>query len=182
MHKNIAQIFRNYIIGRMCKIMEVLVVLITLAVITVVGILIFLGVRAIFEFFEEHSVARFILIGLVIVSLASALEPVVLIVVGGILLIKVLYIVGDVISDYLPDSHSHSYVDPGVCVYPKPNKEDDEIVDFDTYEDMFGNKYRYDRRYGELIDKNHQRIKVSQVYEHDLKLEDSKGYPYDRIN
>ena len=162
--------------------MEVLVVLITLAVITGVGILIFLGVRAIFEFFEEHSVARFILIGLVVVSLASNLGPIVLVVGGGILLFKIICMVGSNIIEYFPNFDSHSYSDP-MKVKPK-HKGNDEIIDFDIYEDMLGNRYRYNRRYGELteIGKSYNHIKVSQFYDHDLTLEDSKGNSYDRVN
>ncbi|MCM1506441.1 MAG: hypothetical protein NC177_04815 [Ruminococcus flavefaciens] len=159
--------------------MEILVVTITLAVITGVGLLIFLAGRAIFEFIVDHACLKFIVIGLFALALADMFGPEIVLIVGGILLIKpVIYGLGWLLSPIWSNTPS----DPMTCVYPKRTEEDDEIFDFDTYEDMFGNKYRYDRRYGELIDKNHQRIKVSQVYEHDLELKDSKGYPYDRIN
>lgn len=138
------------------------------------------------EYIAEHICLRNILIGLVVISLTSKLGAGVLVICGGILLIKpVIY--GLAYIPYIIDR-----IIPGGDPQPDPmayaphrrteEDNDDEILDFDTYEDMFGNKYRYDRSNGELIDRNHQRIKVSQVYEHDLKLEDSKGYPYDRIN
>lgn len=170
--------------------------IIAVAIATGVGILIFLAVRAIFEFFEEHSVARFILIGLVVVSLASELGPIVLVVVGGILLVKPLFSILAGIADFIDSLFpSHSYSDP-MAVAPKVRKEDDEIIDFDTYEenneiidsdiykDRYGNKYKYDRRSGELIDidRNYNRIKVSQNGIYDSELEDSKGYSYDCIN
>lgn len=175
--KNIAQIFRNYIIGRMCKIMEVLVVLITLAVITVVGILVFLAGKTIFEFIIDHACLKYIVIGLFALALAGMVGPEILLLVGVILLFKlVIHGIGYIAyktSKIFPDDPGFSILDP-----PKHTEEDYEIIDFDAYEDMFGNKYIYDREYGELIDKNHQRIKVSQVHGSDSELEDSKGNWY----
>lgn len=164
--------------------MEVLVVLITLAVITVVGILIFLAGRAIFEFIVEHSILKVIFIGLFALALADILGPEILFIVGVILLFKLaFYGIAWLISIIVPPEPPP---DP-MALYPKRRKENGEEeykiqIDFDTYKDMFGNKYRYDRINDELIDQNNRRTKVSKVYEHDLKLTDSKDNPYDRIN
>ncbi len=154
--------------------MEVLVVLITLAVITVVGILIFLGGRAIFEFIVEHNCLKYIVIGLFALALANMFGPIVL-VVGGILLFKcAINIIGYILGKYGPSPPTHI---PGINEKTSVNYEED---DFDTYKSSWGEKYRYDRLNGELIDKNHQRIKVSQVYYgSDFQLKDSHGNIYD---
>lgn len=103
------------------------------------------------------------------------LGPEILSIVGVILLVKFIpYGIGWLVS-LIPSKPSPP--DP-MAVAPKVRKEDSEIYDIDTYEDDFGNKYRYDRRNGELIDKNHQRIKASKAHGYDWELEDSKGHTY----
>ena len=118
--------------------------IIAVAIATGVGILIFLAVRAIFEFIVDHSVLKVIVIGLFALTLAGMLGPEILLIVGVILLVRfVIYGIGWLVN-LIPSSPS---LDP-MAVAPKVRKEENDeeeykIIDFDTCEYMFVNKYIY---------------------------------------